>query len=91
MNRLCIIRALGGSLKPRRHEQRLLRNMGVLKVVLDLLRIPFDTKEDIRALNLYEKVATFNTIFLATLASRQKSRPGCPHFSFEFPPISNIF
>ena len=25
MNRLCVIRALGGALKPRRHEQRLLR------------------------------------------------------------------
>ena len=34
--------------KPRNHEQRLLRNMGVHSVVLDLLQIPYDSKEDIR-------------------------------------------
>lgn len=43
MNRLCIEKG-----KPRKHEQRLLRNMGVHTVVLDLLQIPFDHKEDIR-------------------------------------------
>ena len=43
MNRLCIEKG-----KPRKHEQRLLRNMGVHSVVLDLLRIPYDKKEDIR-------------------------------------------
>lgn len=71
----------GGSLKPRKHEQRLLRNMGVHKVggwlviliitknfltiiikssssslfpwqvVLDLLQIPYDQKEDVRYVN----------------------------------------
>ncbi len=35
-------------IKPRKHEQRLLRNMGVHKVVLDLLEIPYDQKEDVR-------------------------------------------
>ena len=35
-------------IKPRKHEQRLLRNMGVHKVVLDLLQIPYDQKEDVR-------------------------------------------
>ena len=34
--------------KPRKHEQRLLRNMGVHTVVLDLLQIPFDKKGDNR-------------------------------------------
>ncbi len=34
--------------KPRKHEQRLLRNMGVHAVVLDLLQIPYDQKEDVR-------------------------------------------
>ncbi|XP_023342605.1 inositol 1,4,5-trisphosphate receptor, partial [Eurytemora carolleeae] len=48
MNRLCVRPVTGGELKPKRHEQRLLRNMGVHKVVLDLLQIPFDHKEDVR-------------------------------------------
>ena len=43
MNRLCIEKG-----KPLKHEQRLLRNMGVHTVVLDLLQIPYDKKEDIR-------------------------------------------
>jgi len=34
--------------KPRKHEQRLLRNVGVHIVVLDLLQIPYDKKEDTR-------------------------------------------
>jgi inositol 1,4,5-triphosphate receptor type 1 len=38
----------GGGLRPRKHEQRLLRNMGVHTVVLDLLQIPYDRKEDVR-------------------------------------------
>jgi inositol 1,4,5-triphosphate receptor type 1 len=33
---------LGIGTKPRKHEQRLLRNMGVHKVVIDLLQIPYD-------------------------------------------------
>merc|ERR1719412_3412818 len=48
MNRMCVQAGFGGSLKPRKHEQRLLRNMGVHKVVLDLLQIPYDAKEDVR-------------------------------------------
>ncbi len=53
MNRLCVQHTYGGpgsagNLKPRKHEQRLLRNMGVHSVVLDLLQIPYDQKEDIR-------------------------------------------
>ena len=60
MNRLCVqlisTSAGGGSTstggsantKPRKHEQRLLRNMGVHTVVLDLLQIPYDKKEDVR-------------------------------------------
>ncbi|CAM1322938.1 ITPR1 (predicted), partial [Pycnogonum litorale] len=37
-----------GSLKPRKHEQRLLRNMGAHTVVLELLQIPYDKKDDVR-------------------------------------------
>ena len=45
--RLCVTQQ-GNSKKPRKHEQRLLRNMGVLAVILDLLQIPYDHKEDVR-------------------------------------------
>lgn len=53
MNRLCVVGggggAVGGALaKPRKHEQRLLRNVGVHHVVLDLLQVPYDVKEDVR-------------------------------------------
>lgn len=34
--------------KPRKHEQRLLRNVGVHTIVLDLLQVPYDEKEDAR-------------------------------------------
>ncbi|KAF4532262.1 hypothetical protein B566_EDAN016444, partial [Ephemera danica] len=40
--------ALSVPAKPRKHEQRLLRNVGVHTVVLDLLQIPYDKKEDVR-------------------------------------------
>ena len=48
MNKLCIQTLPGGQLKPRKHEQRLLRNVGVHTIVLDLLQVPFDAKEDVR-------------------------------------------
>ncbi|XP_035720751.1 inositol 1,4,5-trisphosphate receptor-like isoform X3 [Vespa mandarinia] len=48
MNKLCIQTIPGGQVKPRKHEQRLLRNVGVHTVVLDLLQVPFDDKEDVR-------------------------------------------
>ncbi|XP_012277978.1 inositol 1,4,5-trisphosphate receptor isoform X3 [Orussus abietinus] len=48
MNKLCIQTFSGGQVKPRKHEQRLLRNVGVHTVVLDLLQVPYDTKEDVR-------------------------------------------
>uniref|UniRef100_A0A146L7A0 Inositol 1,4,5-trisphosphate receptor n=1 Tax=Lygus hesperus TaxID=30085 RepID=A0A146L7A0_LYGHE len=48
MNALCVT----PSGKPRKHEQRLLRNVGVHTVVLDLLQVPYDQKEDIRMNNL---------------------------------------
>jgi len=41
MTQLCV-REAGVVRKPRKHEQRLLRNMGVHIAVLDLLRIPYD-------------------------------------------------
>lgn len=48
MNKLCIQSSPLGIIKPRKHEQRLLRNVGVHTVVLELLQIPYDEKEDIR-------------------------------------------
>ncbi|XP_018312040.1 inositol 1,4,5-trisphosphate receptor isoform X2 [Mycetomoellerius zeteki] len=48
MNKLCIQNLPGGQVKARKHEQRLLRNVGVHTVVLDLLQVPYDTKEDVR-------------------------------------------
>lgn len=48
MNKLCIQTLPGGQVKARKHEQRLLRNVGVHTVVLDLLQVPYDTKEDVR-------------------------------------------
>lgn len=44
MNALCVT----PNGKPRKHEQRLLRNVGVHTVVLDLLQVPYDQKEDVR-------------------------------------------
>lgn len=46
MNQLCMTEGPGG--KPKKHEQRLLRNVGVHTVILDLLQVPYDEKEDIR-------------------------------------------
>lgn len=48
MNKLCTQGSPTGMIKPRKHEQRLLRNVGVHTVVLELLQIPYDEKEDIR-------------------------------------------
>ncbi|XP_058826920.1 inositol 1,4,5-trisphosphate receptor isoform X3 [Topomyia yanbarensis] len=48
MNKLCITAGPGDVTKPRKHEQRLLRNVGVHTVVLDLLQIPYDEKDDYR-------------------------------------------
>lgn len=47
MNKLCT-QGAPNLVKPRKHEQRLLRNVGVHTVVLDLLQIPYDEKEDVR-------------------------------------------
>ena len=46
MNQLCTTEGSVG--KPRKHEQRLLRNVGVHTVILDLLQVPYDEKEDVR-------------------------------------------
>ncbi|GIY45877.1 inositol 1,4,5-trisphosphate receptor type 1 [Caerostris extrusa] len=53
LTRLCVQEMATGK-KPRKHEQRLLRNMGAHAVILELLQIPYDKvicyplKEDIR-------------------------------------------
>lgn len=48
MNKLCTQGSPANIMKPRKHEQRLLRNVGVHTVILDLLQIPYDEKEDVR-------------------------------------------
>lgn len=46
MNKLCVTNGPGGDIiKPRKHEQRLLRNVGVHTIVLDLLQVPYDEKD----------------------------------------------
>ncbi|XP_071509549.1 inositol 1,4,5-trisphosphate receptor-like [Diadema antillarum] len=47
LSRLCITDS-GGIRKNRKHEQRLLRNMGAHAVVLELLQIPYDKVADTR-------------------------------------------
>ncbi|XP_055907369.1 inositol 1,4,5-trisphosphate receptor isoform X2 [Eupeodes corollae] len=44
MNKFCVT---SSNIKPRKHEQRLLRNVGVHTVVLDLLQNPYDEKDDV--------------------------------------------
>lgn len=46
MNKLCVTPCVD-FVKPRKHEQRLLRNVGVHTVVLDLLQVPYDEKDDV--------------------------------------------
>lgn len=58
MNKLCT-QTMGGMAKPRKHEQRLLRNVGVHIVVLDLLQIPYDKKEDTRMNSLMRQAHEF--------------------------------
>ncbi|KAK6175051.1 hypothetical protein SNE40_013589 [Patella caerulea] len=50
LTKLCVqdLGAGDGTRKPRRHEQRLLRNMGAHSVVLELLQIPYDKTADVR-------------------------------------------
>ncbi|KAM7308325.1 inositol 1,4,5-trisphosphate receptor type 1 isoform X2 [Ixodes scapularis] len=48
LTRLCYQTGPGGAKRQRKHEQRLLRNMGAHAVVLQLLQIPYDRKEDLR-------------------------------------------
>ncbi|KAK4321538.1 hypothetical protein Pmani_007659 [Petrolisthes manimaculis] len=59
MNKLCVMQTSSGNLAPRRNEQRLLRNMGVHSVVLELLQIPYDKKEDKRMNELIELAHQF--------------------------------
>ncbi|KAH9381511.1 hypothetical protein HPB48_005514 [Haemaphysalis longicornis] len=46
--KLCYQTGSSGVKRQRKHEQRLLRNMGAHAVVLQLLQIPYDKKEDVR-------------------------------------------
>ena len=46
--RLCVAETSTGR-KPRKHEQRLLRNMGAHSEVLELLEIPYEKASSLRA------------------------------------------
>lgn len=59
MNKLCIQNGNGGFIKPRKHEQRLLRNVGVHTIVLDLLQVPYDEKDDTRMNKLMQLAHQF--------------------------------
>ena len=59
MNKLCIQPGPGGTVKPRKHEQRLLRNVGVHTIVLDLLQVPYDEKDDTRMNRLMQLAHQF--------------------------------
>ncbi|XP_042229627.1 inositol 1,4,5-trisphosphate receptor-like isoform X17 [Homarus americanus] len=59
MNKLCVTQSSHGNLTPKRNEQRLLRNMGIHSVVLELLQIPYDKKEDKRMNELIELAHQF--------------------------------
>jgi inositol 1,4,5-triphosphate receptor type 1 len=59
MNKLCIQSVPGGLTKPRKHEQRLLRNVGVHTIVLDLLQVPYDEKDDTRMNKLMQLAHQF--------------------------------
>ncbi|KAJ8301193.1 hypothetical protein KUTeg_020180 [Tegillarca granosa] len=49
LSKLCVQEtAEPGVRKPRRHEQRLLRNMSAHQVILELLQIPYEKNDDIR-------------------------------------------
>lgn len=61
----------GDNCKPRKHEQRLLRNVGVHNIVLDLLQIPFHEKEDTRMHELMKLAHEFLQNFCLGNAQNQ--------------------
>ena len=79
MNKLCINTSDG---KPRKHEQRLLRNMGVHTVVLDLLKIPYDHKEDTRMIVLMRMAHEFLQKFCLGNQQNQARLYFCANFAW---------
>ncbi|PVD24858.1 hypothetical protein C0Q70_15345 [Pomacea canaliculata] len=63
LTRLCLQELGGDARKPRKHEQRLLRNMGAHTVVLDLLKIPYDKNTDIRMVEIMRLAHEFLQAF----------------------------
>jgi len=51
LTRLCVIETSTGR-KPRKHEQRLLRNMAAHSAVLELLEIPYEKVVQVHAVEL---------------------------------------
>ena len=80
MNRLCVDQNTG---KERPHEQLLLRNMGVHTVVLDLLQIPYDQKEDI----LMNEIIKLAHEFLQNFCLKYSENQVALLFNFQFCPI----
>lgn len=74
MNKLCIQSGAGGT-KPRKHEQRLLRNVGVHTIVLDLLQVPYDEKDDTRMNKLMQLAHQFLQNFCLGNQHNQVSEP----------------
>uniref|UniRef100_A0ABM0MCB0 Inositol 1,4,5-trisphosphate receptor-like n=1 Tax=Saccoglossus kowalevskii TaxID=10224 RepID=A0ABM0MCB0_SACKO len=58
LSKLCVSENMNGK-KNRKHEQRLLRNMGAHTVVLELLQIPYEKSEDIRMQELMRLAHAF--------------------------------
>ncbi|XP_041347721.1 inositol 1,4,5-trisphosphate receptor type 1-like isoform X3 [Gigantopelta aegis] len=64
LTKLCVQDIAGGQRKkPRKHEQRLLRNMGAHTVVLELLQIPYDKNDDSKMLELMKMAHEFLQAF----------------------------
>lgn len=62
LTRLCVSR-VGGQEKPKKHEQRLLRNMGAHTAVLELLQIPYDKVMDTRMHEIMVRAHEFLQMF----------------------------
>ncbi|KAF6037984.1 hypothetical protein EB796_003709 [Bugula neritina] len=64
LTNLCATKAAKGQVvRPKKHEQRLLRNMGAHLIVLELLQIPYEKKKDIRMHELMKLAHEFLQCF----------------------------
>ena len=68
MNRLCVDSNSG---REKNHEQLLLRNMGVHNVILDLLQIPYESKEDVLMIEIMKLAHEFLQNFCLNNSANQ--------------------